>query len=174
MRSDMELWRPRTRGARPAPGTSEGLSTATRTPTYLATARSTWGSCSHLFRASTLLVFRWGLASRKTASDHRTPEIQTHRRLPQLSDVPVHTQAAQGQPSKTEGVHSCTSRMAAHVCSGRRAEAACAACPTAHLEPQGPTGTDGTTSWRRLGWKSQQLPRVHSQGLSDFTAENLL
>lgn len=63
-------------------------------PTHLATARSTWGSCSHFFRASTLLVFLWGLASRKTASDHRTPGIghrdthvssQTHpstRRLP--------------------------------------------------------------------------------------------
>lgn len=46
-------------------------------PTHLATARSTWGSCSHFFRASTLLVFLWGLASRKTASDHRTPAIQT-------------------------------------------------------------------------------------------------
>lgn len=46
-------------------------------PTHLATARRTWGSCSHFFRASTLLVFLWGLASRKMASDHRTPAIQT-------------------------------------------------------------------------------------------------
>lgn len=47
--------------------------------THLATAKSTWGSCSHFFRASTLLVFLWGLASRKTASDHRIPEIQKQK-----------------------------------------------------------------------------------------------
>lgn len=40
---------------------------------YLATARSTWGSCSHFFRASTLLVLRWGLASKNTASAQRIP-----------------------------------------------------------------------------------------------------
>lgn len=40
---------------------------------YLATASKTWGSCSHFFRASTLLVFLWGLASKNTASAHRIP-----------------------------------------------------------------------------------------------------
>ena len=41
---------------------------------YLATASSTWGSCSHLLRASTLLVFRCGRLSMKIASAHRIPE----------------------------------------------------------------------------------------------------
>lgn len=39
-------------------------------------ASSTWGSCSHFFNASTLLVFRWGLASMKTASAHKIPEFE--------------------------------------------------------------------------------------------------
>ena len=43
--------------------------------TYFATARSTWGSCSHFFRASTLLVFLWGRDSRKMASAHRMPAL---------------------------------------------------------------------------------------------------
>ena len=55
----------------------------TGTPTHLATASSTWGSCSHFFRASTLLVFLWGRASRKMASDHSTPGVQTRRHHPQ-------------------------------------------------------------------------------------------
>lgn len=46
---------------------------------YLATASSTWGSCSHFFRASTLLVLRWGLASRNTASAHRMPVDENKR-----------------------------------------------------------------------------------------------
>lgn len=41
--------------------------------TYLATASKTWGSCSHFFKASTLLVFLWGLASKNTASAHKIP-----------------------------------------------------------------------------------------------------
>lgn len=40
----------------------------------LATARSTCGSCSHLLRASTLLVFRCGRLSIKIASAQRIPE----------------------------------------------------------------------------------------------------
>lgn len=47
--------------------------------THLATASRTCGSCSHFFRASTLLVFRWGLASRKIASDQRIPKNQVER-----------------------------------------------------------------------------------------------
>lgn len=70
-------------------------------PTHLATARSTWGSCSHFFRASTLLVFLWGLASRKTASDHRTPAIQTEMLalrllLPLLSETHPYTGCSTG------------------------------------------------------------------------------
>ena len=41
---------------------------------YLATAKSTCGSCSHLLRASTLLVFRCGRLSMKIASAQRIPE----------------------------------------------------------------------------------------------------
>lgn len=40
----------------------------------LATARRTCGSCSHLLRASTLLVFRCGRLSIKIASAQRIPE----------------------------------------------------------------------------------------------------
>ena len=40
----------------------------------LATAKSTCESCSHLFRASTLLVFLCGRLSIKIASAHRIPE----------------------------------------------------------------------------------------------------
>ena len=40
---------------------------------YFATANNTCGSCSHLFSASTLLVFLCGLASIKMASAHRIP-----------------------------------------------------------------------------------------------------
>lgn len=74
----------------PVPETRRTLAGAVRSPrsaapqglsTYLATARSTWGSCSHFFRASTLLVFLWGLASRKMASAHRTPETHRHTHL---------------------------------------------------------------------------------------------
>ena len=41
---------------------------------YLATASSTCGSCSHLLRASTLLVFRCGRLSIKIASAQRIPD----------------------------------------------------------------------------------------------------
>lgn len=49
-----------------------------RLESYLATASKTWGSCSHFFKASTLLVFLWGRASRNTASAHRIPSRQNH------------------------------------------------------------------------------------------------
>ena len=42
--------------------------------TYLATAKSTCGSCSHLLSASTLFVFLCGLLSIKIASAQRIPE----------------------------------------------------------------------------------------------------
>lgn len=55
------------------PHTDMDIFTASSTGTHLATASRTCGSCSHFLRASTLLVFRCGRASRKIASDHRIP-----------------------------------------------------------------------------------------------------
>lgn len=44
--------------------------------TYLETANNTWGSCSHLFRASTELVLRWGRGSIKMDSAHKIPALE--------------------------------------------------------------------------------------------------
>ncbi len=53
----------------------ETIFTTTDRNTYFATASSTLGSCSHFFKASTLLVFLCGCGSRKIASDHNIPEV---------------------------------------------------------------------------------------------------
>lgn len=43
--------------------------------TNFETASRTCGSCSHRFKASTLLVFLCGLGSRNIASAHKIPEF---------------------------------------------------------------------------------------------------
>lgn len=150
----VELRGPRTRGAHPLPGTRrprQGAQKHHRDPTHLATARSTWGSCSHFFRASTLLVFLWGLASRKMASDQRTPKIHNADNPPCFQKhAHPHTGCPRSAFERSKpSVHSYASCTFGENSRGQRHRPP----PTA----SGPGGTDRTTFWGQGGRKSKHL-----------------
>ena len=174
MRAVMELRGPRTRGARPAPGPVGGAAPPPG-------RRLTWprpGARAGRAHTASGRPRSWSSAGasppgRRLQTTGPLKSRHTDVRLSFQRRARPHT----GCPRAAFEDCGCPQLHLPHGRSrllGQRAEATCAAGPTAHLEPQGPAGTDGTTSWGRRGWKPQQLPRVHSQGLNDFTAENLL